>query len=451
MSSVDKYPVTPSVKIRFITRMGIIFLWMALLIGSTTIPFLYESSSMLYKFGIDKVLLRAGKVLGMLAALLILIQPVLSARLKFLDRIFALNSCIGFHRFTGNIICVLGLLHPIFILASEGMLMIPMELRYWPEFAGIFLLILLIGMVLSSTFRRSLNISFNHWRILHRSLTFLIVPLLFIHMLFVSETFEHGLPQTVVFCAAGLCALLLCSSQLKLFIIKRKPFSITTVTRVGAEAYLIEASSKAAPPRYLPGQFGFIRITSSKISNEEHPFTIASSPMRSRSIQFIIRASGDWTRTIGNLSSCDHLIFEGPFGQFSHLLVPNSNEIIMVAGGIGITPMLAMLRYMADVKDNRLITLIWSNKTPQHIICADEFKELEENLRGLRIIHFFSRPVDGSAKRLDGPLLKQILANDSKKAAVFICGPPQMTKSVRASLIHIGYHRSQIFMEYFNL
>lgn len=451
MSSTDKCYSIPSTKIRFIARISSLFLWLTLLAASMAIPFLFESSSMLYKFGVDKALLRTGKIIGMLAALLILIQPVLSARLKFLDRIFALNSSITFHRFTGNIICFFVILHPIFILASEGMFMIPLELRYWPEFIGVFLLLLIIGMIVSSTFRKSLKIPFNRWRILHRILAFIIVLSLFIHVLFVSETFEQGLPQTLVFWAAGLCALLLFHALIKACIIRYKPFTITAVTKAGPATYLIEASPKANPPRFLPGQFGFIRILSSQISNEEHPFTIASSPTQMKTIQFIIRTSGDWTRTIKNISPGDRMLFNGPFGQFSHLLSPNSNDIIMIAGGIGITPMLAMLRYMMHVKDDRPVLLIWSNKTPRHIVCADEFKELEAHLTGLRIIHFFSRPTDGSAKRLDTRLLGKFLANQTKTAATFICGPPQMTKSIRSAMIHLGYHRRLIFTEYFNL
>jgi predicted ferric reductase len=75
-----------------------VLLVLSLLTGAASIPFLFESQSIRYKLGIDKTLLRTGKVLGMIAATLFLLQLLLSARFKVLDRIFALNRLYIFHR-----------------------------------------------------------------------------------------------------------------------------------------------------------------------------------------------------------------------------------------------------------------------------------------------------------------------------------------------------------------
>ena len=125
----------------------------------------------------------------------------------------------------------------------------------------------------------------------------------------------------------------------------------------------------------------------------------------------------------------------------------------MIAGGIGITPMLSMLRYMADHNDQRKITLIWSNQTRKHIIFPREFQNLAVQLKWLRIIHVLTREPEYTAEkgRLDRPKLKRILSDCSISSAIFVCGPDQMMKEVYTSLISIGFRRHMIFRERFSL
>ncbi len=125
----------------------------------------------------------------------------------------------------------------------------------------------------------------------------------------------------------------------------------------------------------------------------------------------------------------------------------------MIAGGIGITPMLSMLRYMADHDDQRKITLIWSNQTPEHIVLPRAFEKLTVRLKGLRIEHVMTRALEytGQQGRLDRPRLKRLLSDCSRTAAVFVCGPDQMMKAVRHGLVSLGFERRMVFMERFSL
>ena len=146
-------------------------------------------------------------------------------------------------------------------------------------------------------------------------------------------------------------------------------------------------------------------------------------------------------------------MLNGPFGLFSHLQLPAKKEIIMIAGGIGITPMLSMLRYMADCNDQREITLIWSNQTRKHIIFPDEFQSLEALLKGLRIFHVLTRDPEfrGETGRLDQPKLKRLLSDCSRSAIIFVCGPDEMMKEVHRCLVSLNFPRCMIFMERFSL
>jgi predicted ferric reductase len=427
---------------------------LAIITGAISIPFFFESSSILYKFGFDKTLLRSGKVLGIIVACLVLMQSVLSARFKFLDRVFALNNLLNFHRITGIFIACCAVIHPVLIFMPEDMTTIPVSFRYWPEFVGVFLLLMILGIVIVANWRLSIGLSFDRWRIMHQWAAFTIYIALFVHVLFVSETFEKGLPRIFVFCAIGLYAIVFAKVRLKPIIILKKTFTVSGVDLAGKDAFCIKIQANSEnTPSYIPGQFGFISFTSDNISSEPHPFTIASSPLRPGSLEFVIRTSGDWTRNIGDVQPKDTVFLDGPFGLFTHLRCDKSRELIMIAGGIGITPMLSMLRFLADTGDQRNVTLVWSNRTREHIVFSDEFALLGKSLPGLRVIHVLTEdPASNEEKgRLDQARLEKLLSGCSRQSAIFVCGPPQMMKDICKALVRIGFSRRWIFTERFSL
>jgi ferredoxin-NADP reductase len=125
----------------------------------------------------------------------------------------------------------------------------------------------------------------------------------------------------------------------------------------------------------------------------------------------------------------------------------------MIAGGIGITPMLSMLRYMSDLDDQRQILLIWSNRTKEYIVFPEEFKNLKDDLPRLQIIHKFTRESgDGGEKgRLDRTKLERLLEGCSRKSNVFICGPNEMMKEINRALKKIDFSSSRVYKEEFKL
>jgi predicted ferric reductase len=444
--------LSPGLRLFFGFWVSIIALFV--IAGAVSVPFFFESSSILYKFGSDRQLLRSGQVVGVVAGCLLLLQIILGARLKCLDRIFGLSNLFKSHRISAIIIACLVSIHPILIFISDDRFSIPLQFRYWPEFVGLFLLLLIMFMVISSHWRVELRFAFHRWWPVHRGVAILAVIALGVHVLSVNDTFEQKLPRTLAIGALVLCGLLFIWIRTRPLRSRRKPFLISAIEPAGIDAICLKIVSNTNPiPAYIAGQFGFITILAPHVSNEEHPFTIASSPTRPACLEFIIRTTGDWTRQLKNLQPQDRVLINGPFGLFSHLRLSEKKEIVMIAGGIGITPMLSMLRYMADHNDQRKITLIWSNRTQKHIFFPHEFQNLAAQLKSLRIVHVLTRAPEYTAEkgRLDRPRLKRILSACSLSSAIFVCGPDQMMKEVYNSLITIGFRRRMIFMERFSL
>jgi len=187
----------------------LVFMFLLLLVGAASIPFFYESKSMWYRFGLDKTMIRTGKVFGLLAATLLMLQLLLSARLAILDRIFTFKILNRVHRINGGIIAVCAVLHPLFVFAPEDIANLPPEWRYWPEVTGAGLLLLIWTIYSTAAWRTFLNFSYKKWWILHRIATLAAVVVVTIHVLKVSSAFEAGQsPRLMVFTAVAFYAVL---------------------------------------------------------------------------------------------------------------------------------------------------------------------------------------------------------------------------------------------------
>jgi predicted ferric reductase len=211
---------------------------------------------------------------------------------------------------------------------------------------------------------------------------------LIVHILNVSDTFEYaGLPRTLVISAAVGSGLLWAWIRTGRLRSARKPFRVTRIEAAGINAYRVDLEP-ARQFRFdsIPGQFAFVAFKTTHISGEFHPFTITSSPSQPGGIQFTIRCCGDWTNRIAAVSTQTQARIQGPFGRFSHVFFHPDHEIVMIAGGIGITPMLSMLRYMYDHEDPRRITLIWSNRTQAHMFGERELRAMQEKLTAFKWI-----------------------------------------------------------------
>ena len=164
--------------------------------GTLSIPFIYESQTLWYKIGVDKTMLRAGQIAGLLAVILLFVQIILAVRGKFLQELFGLPSLMRWHRVNGVLVFILALCHVTLVLVPEGILNLPIGLKYWPEMVGAILFLIIFSMVISSQFRQNLGFAYVRWRTTHKLLGYSALVLVAIHVLFVSESFKHIVPRT---------------------------------------------------------------------------------------------------------------------------------------------------------------------------------------------------------------------------------------------------------------
>lgn len=193
------------------TVLGVICVLAVLLLiaGAASIPFVYESQSIRYKFGMDKIFLRFGKVLGMTAGTLLLLQLSLGGRFRSLGSVFPPKGIYLTHRLCALTISVFAVMHPLLVFAPEDIMNIPPDMRLWPEILGAVLLTSICMHTAIAFSRNFLGLSFARWSLLHRMGGLCVVIMLLAHVLFVSDSFEKGPPRVMVIAAGAAYCLLL--------------------------------------------------------------------------------------------------------------------------------------------------------------------------------------------------------------------------------------------------
>jgi len=424
------------------------------LIFACAIPFYFESPSLFYKFGTAKVLLRAGKIFGIMAGVLLIVQLVLISRFFFLDRVFGQDRLCWFHKINAIALTFAAMLHPFFVLWADDFAFYTLEIRYWPDFMGMGLLFVLCLMTLVSVFRDRIRIDWNRWSLAHSIVAPLIFVLFFIHVLNVSKPFGSGLPNQLLLLSLFFTACLFIRKWFVNIYSVKKKYRVVAIKPAARNIWAIDVQPcNGAVFNYIPGQFAYITPFGDKISGEEHPFSIASSPLDTERLQFIVRSCGDFTERIKYLKNEDTIRIDGPYGRFSHFLLKEKSSVIMIAGGIGVTPMLSMLRSMARSRYTGKVMLIWSNKTRDDIVFADEFSDLAQKIKCLDILHVITREssVQDSFRRITKDSLRTMLKTFDRDAPVFLCGPPAMMDAVKKILKILGFSASGVYTESFLL
>ncbi|MCG8549727.1 MAG: ferric reductase-like transmembrane domain-containing protein [Desulfobacterales bacterium] len=405
---------------------------------------------MFYKFGVERAMLRAGKICGILAALLLLLQLLLTSRLKIINRFFALDSMAIQHKYNG--MAVVGLLtaHAFLILVPEGLDNLPIGSEFWPEMVGAALYFFMLGLTLVSLFRDRMGMPHHIWLYLHKIGGFITVIFVIAHVRFVSESFETGPPEFAIY---GLSALFLMFGVRRLVLFLFPPWHFEVISNEALNPtiqHMTLAKATGRPFDFLPGQFAFLRLAHPQTGVQAHPFSLSSSPDSSGKITFSIRSSGDWTGKIGRIPAGTKAYVDGPYGQFTHVHAHTAPAIILIAGGIGITPMLSMLQYMAQNNEQRPVHLIWSCRNLQDVVFQEALDKTARKLPRGKISYHLTGGPNGKG-HLAGTHLDALLGEYPRNSAIFLCGPPFMTSAIRGHLTAVGFFKRNIHYEFFTL
>lgn len=205
-----------------------------------------------------------------------------------------------------------------------------------------------------------------------------------------------------------------------------------------------------------PGQFATIRVLREDGAwSEPHPFTLSCAP-EDQNLRVTIKKAGEFTSTAPDLKPGTPIQCAGPFGTFCRD-IDQRDDIVMIAGGVGVTPFLSVLRHFRNIQAKNKVTLVWCNKTHADAFCCRELAETAAEIN-LRVIHVLSREPDLAAlpqaphvDYVSGRFTRDIIERFGidPRASFYLCGPPAMQDTVLAELQSCGIEPDRVEKEKF--
>ena len=190
-------------------------------------------------------------------------------------------------------------------------------------------------------------------------------------------------------------ALLLYVRIIKPLFMLRRPYRVAEVRRERGDSWTLVMRPVGHPGfRFTPGQFGWLTVWGSPFKITAHPFSFSSSAaVTDGRVEMTIRNLGDFTSGIGNVPVGQRVYLDGPYGAFTIDRNP-ADMHVLIAGGIGITPMMSIIRTLADRGDKRPVILLYGNRDWEAVTFREELEALKQRLN-LTIVHVLSQPPAG--------------------------------------------------------
>jgi predicted ferric reductase len=400
----------------------------------------------------------AGQLTALIGTYAALVQVLLMSRSPWLERRFGMDGLAQWHRWLGFGVTILIGAHVIFttvgyalgngnsVLAEAWNLVTTYPYVLMATAATA--LLIMVAVTSLRMARRRLN--WETWRFLHLY-AYLAIALAFGHELAVGTDFTDDAIARwywiALYAAVGLCLLafrighpmrMSLRHQLRLTQIVPEAPGVVSLYVTGRELEQLQARA---------GQYFRWRFLTRDGWWRTHPFSL-SAPLNDRFLRLTVKGVGNDSRGLQGLHAGTRVAVEGPYGLFTAKRQRRS-KVLLVAGGIGITPLRALIEEIPPKKD--AITLIYRASSWEDVVFRDELEKLIRDRRGS--IHYLIGQ-RGTPELPDDPLSEQTLRRlvpDVASRDVFVCGPASMMERMQGILRASGVPDQQIHFERFAL
>ncbi|HEY0001442.1 MAG TPA: ferredoxin reductase family protein [Actinoplanes sp.] len=397
-----------------------------------------------------------GRFLGLHLAFLMALQLLLIARLPFLDARIGMDRLTTWHRRVGFTVFVLALLHPAFVLLGYAKLDRLSVLAETVHLAGqlpVLLGMIAVGLlvVIAATSARAVRrrLSYEAWHAVHL-LVYAVVTLGIVHQVYEGSAFKTNVFTELYWWALWTFALgaLLTGRVIRPLVRNgRHRLQVAAVVREAEDVvsvYLTGRHLERLPAR--AGQFFLWRFPGHNRWWQVNPFSLSAAP-DGRSLRLTVKGIGETSAGLRELTVGTRVFAEGPYGAFTTDRRTRT-DTVLIAGGIGITPIRALLEDQTLTGD---IVVLYRVHTPAEAVLLGEMQNLA-TVRRARLHLLTGRTGAGYPPHQPlSPENLRALVPDIADRDVFVCGPPGMTEAVLRSLRALGVPAQQRHAETFRL
>ncbi len=400
------------------------------------------------------VLNSVGRITGLIGAYLAVLQVLMLARLPWLDRLIGFDRVTIWHRRNGKACIVLIVAHTLTITAGYTLTdqvgvgkEISTLLGTYPGMVTATIGTgLLIAVVLSSLMIVRRRLRYETWYLVHM-LAYAGIALGYLHQVPTGNelTADHSaqhfwhllyiVPLAIVVIFRLAAPLLRAAwHRLQVDEVVREGPTVVSVYLRGR--HLDHLGARA-------GQFFIWRFLARGVWLESHPFSLSAAPHGER-LRITVKASGDYSARLASLRPGTRVIADGPFGRFT-AAAARSDRLAFIAGGIGITPIRALLE---DLPRDADATLVYRALTDADLVFRAELDELAGE-RAVTLHYVVGDHRDESSAHLLTPAHLRELVPDLHDREVFLCGPPGLVAVIRRALSEVPVPRGHIHLEEF--
>ncbi len=394
--------------------------------------------------------------LGMLAYSIILVEFVLSGRFRSISSGTGMDVTMRVHQMMARTALVFAVLHPLLYQGTnpggprqwDPTRQLTVTTEFLPLASGIAAYLLLFAFIFLAIARNALDYKYETWRLMHGVGGLVIVGLLLHHTIYAGRYGAHPAMTILWLAMVGIAA----GSLIYVYAVEplrqlRNSWRVVSVERLTPRQWELRIAPDGHEGLiYKAGQFVWLNVGHNAFSLYENPFSISSAPAGGPEISFVIKELGDFTSTLDHIRPGTRAYLDGPHGN---LTVDDRTEpgIVLIAGGVGIAPMLSIMRQNRLSRDPRKIRVIYGNRLREQIVCRNELEEAGA-------IFVLSEPPEdwrGETGLVDGALLDRSLQTEQFEQWLFVlCGPAVMMDVVEEHLIARGTPSDRILSERFD-
>lgn len=401
-----------------------------------------------------------GRISGLVASLLLLVQVLLLARLPLVERAFGQGRLVVLHRWVGFSSVNLLALHIVTITwGYEGGSLPSFPRQFWnlvTTYPGVLLatvgsaLLVLVASTSVKVARRKLR--YESWHLLHLY-AYLGVGLALPHQLWTGQQFVSSTGRTVFWWSAWAMtvgAVVVWRIGMPVLLNLRHRLEVASVVDEGDGIWsVIVTGRKLARLRVEAGQFFNWRFLAGRGWSRAHPYSLSASP-DGTALRITVQEVGDGSSVVPSLAPGTRVLVEGPFGRLTSR--PRTRlRLAFIGAGVGITP----LRALAQSMDYEPGSAVYIERFAQSPLFAAETDELALD-RGLRVIRVGGKRRatgswigDGAAALETDLAALQAWIPDVTERDTYVCGPMPWCGLVIATLRQAGVPNGQIHLETF--
>jgi predicted ferric reductase len=398
---------------------------------------------------------------GFVGLSLMALEFALISRIKPAAQPFGQDALQMFHNIMGVVALGMLLLHPLLLIISGY----PAAcwLNPFANCANLatrtasLALYALIFLILTSIWRKTFRIPYEVWQVMHGLLSLFVLVASMVHIFILGRYTTTAVMQAVWLLYAVIVVSLIVWYKI-----------ISPITRWNKSWRVVENRSERGESHTIvlepdehdgfsfePGQYAWIKKGSTPFGIGQHPISFSSQadvPPGGR-ISFTIKELGDWSgNVVPAIQPGDQIWVDGPHGVLSSDREQGMGYVL-IAGGVGITPLFSMCQTMADRGDVRPVLLFYGAQDWESLTFREQLDELTDRMN-LQVIYVLTDPHEGWQGEIgfiNSEIMQRYLPEQYRRYVFFICGPEPLMDAMEQALPDLGVPGERVLSERFGM